>query len=347
MILKVFAGFAAAMALVGAAHAQAAPDAARIDQVIQTYVTRHKFMGTVLVARGETVIFDRAYGYANLETMDPTATDTRFRIGSMTKQFTAAAILLLEERNRLQTGDLISAYLPDLPANWNAITVHDLLTHTSGLANFTSQPGYATLQAHPVSPQDDLALIRDRPLEFRPGSHWAYSNTNYILLGMIIEKVTGQSYKDFVAANLLQTTGMTKTEVEPPADTSAQQAEGYAEGKHGLEKAVYVDMSVPFAAGGMVSTTHDLLLWENALLGGKVLSPAELAKMTTAYKSGYGYGLFIHPAREGNAIEHAGNINGFNSAMAYYPDDGVTVIILDNIEGSAADELAGKLGRLF
>jgi len=344
---KVFAVFAAAMAFFGVAQAQAAPDAARIDQVIQTYVAKHKFMGTVLVAKGETVMFDRAYGYANLETMAPMATDTRFRIGSMTKQFTAAAILLLEERNMLKTDDLISAYIANLPADWSTITVHDLLTHTSGIPNFTSQPGYTSLQAHPVSPEEDLTLIRDKPLNFRPGSRWAYSNTNYILLGMIIEKISGQSYKDFVAVNLLQPIGMTKTEVEPPADTSAPQAEGYAEGKRGLEKAVYVDMSVPYAAGGMVSTTHDLLLWEKALFGGKVLSPAQLAKMTTAYKSGYGYGLFIHSARERNAIEHAGNINGFNSAMAYYPDDSVTIIILDNIEGSAADDLAGKLGRLF
>ncbi|WP_157405703.1 serine hydrolase domain-containing protein [Asticcacaulis benevestitus] len=347
MKAKFFASIVATMAVFGAAQAQGVPDAARIDQVIQAHVAKHPFMGTVLVAKGGTVILDRAYGYASLETMAPMTTDTSFRIGSMTKQFTAAAILLLDERKMLKTGDLISSYLPNLPADWNAITVHDLLAHTSGIANFTSQPGYTTLQTHAVSPQDDLALIRDKPLDFRPGSRWAYSNTNYILLGMIIEKVSGQSYKDFVDVNLIRPVGMAETFVATGSGAPPLQANGYLEGKHGLEKAAYVDMSVPYAAGAMVSTTHDLLLWEKALFGGKVLSQATLVKMTTVYKSGYGYGLFIHPARERNTIEHAGNINGFNSAMAYYPNDDLIIIVLDNIEGTAADDIEGKIARLF
>ncbi len=322
------------------------PDTARMDEVIQTYVANDQFMGTVLVTKRGQIVFDKAYGYADLEWQTPMTTDTKLRIGSMTKQFTAAAILLLEERGKLKTDDLIKTYLPDAPASWDKITIQNLLTHTSGLPNYTAQPGFRTLMTQAATPAQIIALFRDRPLEFAPGSNWAYSNSNYFLLGLIIEKVSGQAYADFLRTNIWAPLHMDNTGYDLSAPLLPRRAHGYAWGPQGLENASYADMSTPFSAGAMYSTTHDLLTWENALFGGKVLSAASLKKMTAPYKAGYGYGLFIYAEDGRAAIEHGGNINGFNSDMAHYPDDDVNIIVLDNIEGGTASTLHSSLLRL-
>lgn len=322
------------------------PDTAKMDEVIRAYMANDQFMGTVLVSKHGKVVFDKAYGYADLEWRTPMTTDAKLRIGSMTKQFTAAAILLLEERGKLKTEDLIKTYLPDAPVSWEKITIHDLLTHTSGLPNYTAQPGFQALSKQAATPKEVLALFRDKPLEFAPDSSWAYSNSNYFLLGLVIEKASGQAYADFLKANLLAPLHMDATGYDINAEVLPHRALGYAAGADGLENARYVDMSTPYSAGAMYSTTHDLLIWENALFGGKVLSAASLKKMTTPYKSAYGYGLFIHSEDGRSTIEHGGNINGFNSEMAHYPDDDVNIIVLDNIEGGTATALHNTLLRL-
>lgn len=321
-------------------------DTAKMDEIIRTYVANDQFMGTVLVTKHGKVVFDKAYGYADLEWRTPMTTDAELRIGSMTKQFTAAAILLLEERGKLKTEDLIKTYLPDAPVSWEKITIHNLLTHTSGLPNYTAQPGFQVLSRQAATPKDVLALFRDKPLEFAPDSSWAYSNSNYFLLGLIIEKVSGQTYADFLRANLLTPLHMDSTGYDINAEVLPHRALGYAPGAHGLENAAYVDMGTPYSAGAMYSTTHDLLIWENALFGGMVLSAASLKKMTTPYKTDYGYGLSIHSEDGRSTIEHGGAINGFNSEMAHYPDDDVNIIVLDNIEGGTASAIHNALLRL-
>ena len=322
------------------------PDTAKMDALVEAYVANGQFMGTVLVTKHGKVVFDKAYGYANLEWQTPMTTDAKLRIGSMTKQFTATAILLLEERGKLKTGDLIKTYLPDAPASWDKITINNLLTHTSGLPNYTSQPGFQTLMTQKATAKDVLALFRDKPLDFAPDSSWAYSNSNYFLLGLIVEKASGQAYADFLKANILLPLHLDDTGYDLNATVLPHRALGYTPGTQGLDNAGYVDMSTPYAAGAMYSTTHDLLLWENALFGGNILSAASLKTMTTPYKAGYGYGLGIHTEDGRATIEHGGNINGFNSDMAHYPDDDVDIIVLDNIEGGAASALQGALERL-
>ncbi len=321
-------------------------DIAKMNEIIQAYVANDQFMGTVLVTKRGEIVFDRAYGYADLEWQTPMTTDAKLRIGSMTKQFTAAAILLLEERGKLKTDDLIKTYLPDAPAAWDRITIQNLLTHTSGLPNYTAQPEFRTVATQTVTPQQIIALFRDKPLEFAPDSNWAYSNSNYFLLGLIIEKVSGETYADFLKANIWAPLHMDDTGYDITATVLPHRARGYALGPQGLANASYADMSTPFSAGAMYSTTHDLLTWENALFGGKVLSAASLKKMTTPYKAGYGYGLFIYAEDGRAAIEHGGNINGFNSEMAHYPDDDVNIIVLDSIEGGTASALHNSLLRL-
>jgi CubicO group peptidase (beta-lactamase class C family) len=185
----------------------AAQDAARMDQVVQSYVPA-RFMGTVLVARGDAVVLSKAYGVANLEWNVPNTPATKFRLGSLTKQFTAASILLLEERGKLKVDEPVKTYLPDAPAAWDKITIFNLLTHSSGIPNFTSFPDYAATQAFATPAEKIVARFRDKPLDFAPGEKMSYSNSGYVLLGYLIERITGGSYATFVQDNIFTPLGM-------------------------------------------------------------------------------------------------------------------------------------------
>ena len=180
-----------------------AQNAARMDEIVQTYVANRQFMGCALVARGAEVLYSKGFGSANLEWDIPNAPNTKFRLGSITKQFTAASILLLEERGKLNTADLVKKHLPDAPAAWDKVTLFHVLTHTSGIPSFTGFPDYAKLEPFPATPLELLARFRDKPLEFEPGEKWNYSNSGYVLLGYLVEKISGQPYDKFVQENIL------------------------------------------------------------------------------------------------------------------------------------------------
>src|SRR5215470_11604894 len=170
----------------------------RMEQVVQSYVPNKQFMGSVLVAQDSKVLLDKGYGFANLEWEVPNTPTTKFRLGSITKQFTAASILLLEERGKLKVDDPVRKYLPDAPAAWDKMTIFHVLTHTAGIPNFTSFPDYRTTEAVATTPEKLVARFRDKPLEFEPGEKWNYSNSGYVLLGYLIERISGQSYEKFV-----------------------------------------------------------------------------------------------------------------------------------------------------
>jgi CubicO group peptidase (beta-lactamase class C family) len=318
----------------------------RMDQIVRSYSDNHQFMGSVLVAQGDKIVFERSYGDANLEWNIPDDSLTKFRIGSMTKQFTAASILLLEERGKLSTDDYVKKYMPDAPAAWDKITIYNLLTHTSGIPSFTSFPDYHTSEATPTTPKGMVDRFRDKPLEFQPGEKWNYSNSGYVLLGYLLEKISGQSYADFVTENIFKPLGMKDSGYDSNSAVIPHRATGYAPGPNGPVNSGYIDMTIPFSAGALYSTTHDLLLWEQALYGGKVLSAASLKKMTTPYKESYGCGLMITTAKGHLQYEHGGGIEGFNTEMAYYPDDKLTVIALANLNGGAPGDIAGKLAAV-
>ena len=162
-----------------------AANLARMEQVIQSFVADKQFMGAVLVARGNDILLDKGYGFANLEWNIPDSPKTKFRLGSITKQFTAASILLLEERGKLSVNDSVKKYMPDAPAAWDKITIFNLLTHTSGIPSFTSFPDYAKLEPFPATSAELVARFRDKPLDFQPGEKWSYSNSGYVLLGYL------------------------------------------------------------------------------------------------------------------------------------------------------------------
>jgi CubicO group peptidase (beta-lactamase class C family) len=332
-----------ALILAAAARAQ---DSSRLDQVVQTYIADKTFMGSVLVARGDQILLSKGYGSANLEWDIPNSPATKFRLGSVTKQFTAASILLLEERGKLKTDDLVKKYVPDAPAAWDKITIFHLLTHTSGIPNFTSFPDYASQEPFDTTPEKLVARFRDKPLDFQPGEKFSYSNSGYVLLGYLVEKASGESYVKFLQENIFGPLGMKDSGYDSNSVVIPRRAAGYAPSKDGPVNAGFVHMSVPFSAGALYSTTEDLLRWEQGLFGGKVLTPASLSKMTTPFKDDYAFGLTVAMQDGHKRIQHNGGIEGFNTALAYYPDDKVTVAVLSNINGTAPDAMYAKLAAV-
>ena len=333
-------------ALLLPATACLAQDIIRMDQIVESYASANHFMGSVLLARGSDVLFSKGYGFAELEWKIPNSPQARYRIGSITKQFTAACILLLEERGKLNTGDPVKKYMPDAPAAWDRITIFHLLTHTSGIPNFTEFPEYHSIERFPATPEKLVSLFRNKSLEFQPGEKWSYSNSGYVLLGYILEKVTGQSYAQFLQENILTPLGMLDTGYDSNTAIIPRRAYGYTSGPSGPANAGYIDMSVPFAAGGLYSTPPNLLIWEQGLFGGKILSEASLKKMITPDKNDYACGLEVREPNGRKVIEHGGGIEGFNAMLAYYPADKLTVAVLGNLNGSAPGEIALKLAAV-
>jgi CubicO group peptidase (beta-lactamase class C family) len=321
--------------LAQASSAQAPAD--HFQQVVQPYVDAQMFMGSVLVAKDGKAVFSKSYGMADLEWSVPNSPTTRFNIASMTKQFTAASILLLEDRGKLKTDDLVKKYLPDTPASWDKITIYHLLTHTSGISDDAAryEPG----------PPEKLTF-RNKPLNSQPGEQWAYTNLGYIVLGYLIEKISGQTYEEFVQQNIFKPLGMNDSGLMSFVTIIPRRASGYWPGSNGIENAERPDPRIGFSAGSLYSTTEDLLRWEEGLFGGKLLSPASLRKMTTPFKSDYACGLHVNRADGHLKIEHDGNNIGFNSDMAYFPEDRLAVIVLANLNGTVTGEMTKALAAV-
>jgi CubicO group peptidase (beta-lactamase class C family) len=352
-IRAIFSSGTVGLLLVAAAFAADTPmPVTRVERIIQEYTGDDEFMGAVLVARGDQVLFSRSYGSANLELGVANSPDTRFRIGSLTKQFTAAAILLLEERGKLSTGDPVKKFHAEAPGAWDRITLAHLLTHTSGIPNFTTFPDYASFSLAPTTPADNVAHFRDKPLDFEPGTKFRYSNSGYIVLGLIVEKASGVPYEKFLADEILEPLGLKDSGYDSNAMILPNRAAGYSPSPQGRRNAPYENMSVAYAAGAMYSTVGDLHRWNQALWGGKLLTAASLEKMQTApslpdgIPSSYAFGIGVNQRAVGKVIEHSGGVEGFNSKLAYYPSDGMTVVALANLSTPTADLIVNKIGSV-
>ena len=316
-----------------------------METIVRSHVDDKRFTGAVLVARDGNVLLSKGYGQANLEWQIPNTPATKFRLGSLTKQFTAAAVLLLEERGKLKTDDLVKVHMPDAPAAWGAITIFHLLTHTSGIPNFTALPEYRQMQPFETPVVDIVARTRDKPLEFVPGERMNYSNSGYVLLGYLIEKISGQSYAQFVTENLFKPLGMIDSGYDSNAAVIARRANGYTPSPNGPVNAGFIHMSIPHAAGALYSTAEDLLRWEQGLFGHKILSAGSVQKMTTPFKNGYALGLVVQTVDGRRSISHNGAIEGFNTSMAYYPESKIVVLALANLNGPAVDQITVQLGK--
>ncbi len=315
----------------------------RMEQIVQSYVKDKSFMGSVLVAKGNETLLDRGYGSADLEWSIPNTPTTKFRLGSITKQFTAACILLLQERGKLNVSDPVKKYMPNAPAAWDKITIYHVLTHTSGIPNFTNFKEYRDSEAKSTTPEKLIERFRDKPLDFEPGTKWSYSNSGYVLLGYLIEKISGQTYQQFLEQNIFTPLGMKDSGYDSNSAIILHRASGYSPSEHGIINAGYIDMTIPFSAGGLYSTTEDLLTWEHGLFGGKVLSAASLKQMTTPFKQDYAFALQVKQVNGRKEIDHGGGIEGFNTELAYWPDDQLIVIALGNLNGMAPQEIADKV----
>ena len=318
----------------------------RMDQIVASYVADQKFMGAVLVARGRDLVFSKGYGLANLEWDIPNSPETKFRIGSITKQFTAASILLLEERGKLKVSDPLRKYLPEAPAAWDKVTIFHLLTHTSGIPDDTESRDWDTFAPLLTTHAAFFERFRGRPLDFEPGNREYYDNSGYALLGCLIEKVSGVEYGTFIRENLFTPLGMKDSGLVSTTAVIPRLASGYARGKGNFEYAHPVYASVYEGAGALYSTTGDLLRWESGLFGGQVLSTASLEKMTTPFKNNYAFGLVIRTYRGQKVIGHSGSLEGVATQLDYYPADKLTVAVLGNMHRASSAEIARLLARL-
>lgn len=337
------------IAQVSAQTAAASPPqeiARKVDEYMNAAVRVSRFSGAVLLARDGQPIVSRGYGMANFELDVPNTPQTVFRIGSVTKQFTGMAIVMLQERGKLSVNDPVCKHLPDCPPAWQPITIKHLLTHTAGIPNYTEFPDFMKTAAAETTPAELIGRFRDKPLQFALGEKYAYSNSGYYLLGLIVERASGKPYADFLQENIFAPLGMKQTGYDSPVRIIRNRAAGYARTNDGLANAAPISMSTAYAAGALYSTVEDLLLWDQALYTEKLVSRKSLDEAFTPFKSNYGYGWSVGKRLDRQVISHGGGIFGFSSYIARYPADRVTVVVLSNVEGAPSGEIANALAAI-
>ncbi|VEP16852.1 Serine hydrolase [Hyella patelloides LEGE 07179] len=320
-----------------------------IEAYLQAYLETGYFMGSVLVGLGGEVLFSKGYGMANLEHNIPNILQTKFRLGSVTKQFTATAILKLQEQNLLDINNSIATYLPDYPCG-EQITVHHLLNHTAGIPNYTNFDDFSTKKKLEIKLEDLIASFKYLPLEFTPGEMFSYSNSGYLVLSKIIETVSNQSYADYLQQYIFKPLGMKDSGYDCHETILLNRAAGYIFSGEEYQNADFLDMSFPSGAGALYSTVDDIYTWERSLYTDAILNQssrdtmfASTIKVPTdenelAY---YGYGWFIDTQHNRRRISHGGGIDGFRTQFDRYPNEQIAIAILSNLQTSPA----GKIGR--
>ena len=324
--------------LAGQSSGYAQDKSVKIDELMKIYQSYGQFNGSALVAENGKVIYKKGLGLANMEWNIPNETDTKFRLGSITKQFTAALVLQLTEQGKVKLDGKISDYLPDYRKDvGDKITVHHLLTHTSGIPSYTSQPKFfEDVSRNSFVVADFVKKYASGDLEFEPGSKFSYNNSGYFLLGAIIEKVTGKSYEQVLKENILDPLEMKNTGYDHFDTLLSKRASGYDKTPKGYINAPYLDMSIPYAAGSMYSTVEDLYLWDRALYSNKILSAKSKELMFKPNLENYGYGFGISNAALGDTkqtvpvISHTGGINGFNTIIVRLVGNQHLIVLLDN-----------------
>jgi D-alanyl-D-alanine carboxypeptidase len=322
-----------------------------VDSLVANALAEGPVAGmSVAVVRGKDTIVMKGYGYADVENDVPATPETVYRIGSITKQFTAAATMQLVEQNKLSLDDTVGKYLPTLPVAWRGVPIRHLLNHTSGIPSYTSAGPRWFSKMRLDLPHDSLiGIIAADSMDFARGSQWRYNNTGYYLLGMVIEKVTGRSYADVVRDQLAAPLGLRATMYCGIQPLIKRRAQGYQPADGKLVNADPLSMNQPFAAGALCSTVGDLVAWQRALVTGRVVKPGSYTAMTTAEgaatRRGYGYGLNMDSLGSQRRVQHGGGINGFNSMLAFYPADTLSIAVLGNTNGPWVDRVASNVAR--
>lgn len=324
--------------------------AKQIEELLNKYNEYGQFNGSALVAENGKVIFKKGFGLANMEWNIPNQSDTKFRLGSISKQFTALLIVKLAEEGKIKLDVPITTYLPDYPKeNGDKITIHNLLTHTSGIPNYTAAPNFLKDKSRlPFTPSEFVKTFDKLPLEFTPGEKFRYSNSGYFLLGYIIEKISGKTYEQYLQEVILTPLKMANTGYDHFEVILKNRAAGYEKNGKNISNASFIDMSIPYAAGSLYSTVEDLYLWDQALYTTKLLSQKSMESLfkpyIKAWNGFYGYGWSTEEVANGDkeklkVIEHGGGINGFNTLISRIPADKDLVVLLNNTGGTVLGEI--------
>nr|WP_321230753.1 serine hydrolase [uncultured Psychroserpens sp.] len=316
--------------------------AQNLEQQIDTYISEQYKSDapgvSVLVAKDGKTIYQKGFGDANLELDISVAPKHVFEIGSITKQFTAVAILMLEEQGKLSVNDPITKFIPDYPTQGKTITIHHLLNHTSGIKSYTNMPSFMTEARTDMTPTELIDKFKNEPMEFDPGTQFNYNNSGYILLGHIIEVLSGQSYADFIQTHIFDKVGMTNSYYGSMVNLIPNRASGYSQTETGYRNANYLSLTLPYAAGSIMSTTDDLLKWQNAISANTLIKRSSLEKaingstLSTGKAIPYGYGWLKGDINGSRTVEHSGGIFGYSTNGIYLPKEKVYVIGLSNCD---------------
>ena len=327
---------------------------AGVDKIASQAMVETKTPGVSIgISHGGKTLLVKGYGNADVENNVPATAESVYRIGSITKQFTAAAIVQLVERGEVSLDAEVTEYLPDYPAGDRKITVRHLLHHTSGIKSYTSIPEFRKIMRNDLSHEEMLEVFQEKPFDFAPGEKYLYCNSGYYLLGLIIEQVSGQSYEDYLVEHVYEPAGLKHTYYDRTGRIIRHRAQGYDLSGGELANTRYLSMALPYAAGSLASTVVDLLAWQQALNDGKVVSRESLEQMTTAgtlndgNEIDYGFGLALGQRSGQPMISHGGGINGFRSHLAYYPEIDLTVAVLTNLSVGRPNAIEKQIAELF
>lgn len=324
----------------------------KIDSLIQSeFKDKNGPGGVFLISKKGKLIYEKAFGMANLELDYKMNTNSVFQIGSMTKQFTAIAILILEEQGKLKVSDPISRYIPSYP-NGNNITIHQLLTHTSGIKDFTKMKALQDIAQKEMTPEQVVDFFKNEPMDFAPGEKFEYNNSGYVVLGYIIELVSGGTYEDFIKKNIFDKAGMTNSSYASDRKIVKNRAFGYHKKSFGYVNKTVINFSVPFSSGSLMSTLDDMLKWQNSLNQNLLLSQKNQIKAFTKYKLNngqeieYGYGWHLKNINENPTREHGGSIFGFKSMAVYIPEKDIYVVGFSNCDCNSPTQIVKDMAKL-
>ena len=314
-----------------------------IDEQITSFINKSDFNTkspglSILVAKDGKTIYAKGFGMADLENNIKVEPKHVFEIGSITKQFTAVSILMLEEQGKLSVDHEITKYIPDYPTQGKTITIHHLLNHTSGIKSYTNMPSFMTFTRTDMTPTELIDVFKNEPMEFDPGTQYNYNNSGYIILGHIIEVISKKSYAEFIKTNIFDKLGMANSYYGSMTQLIPNRARGYSETDSGYRNANYLSMTIPYAAGSIMSTTEDLLKWQNAINANTLISKNSLAKATNGSKLNngenipYGYGWIKGNIRGSKTYEHSGGIFGYSSNGIFLPEKNIYIIGLTNCD---------------
>ncbi|HTV01070.1 MAG TPA: serine hydrolase domain-containing protein [Luteitalea sp.] len=342
------------------AAAQARPRPASTAQVadIDAFVARqmkarHIPGVSIAVLRDGAVVLTKGYGLADVENTVPATESTMYQLASVTKQFTATAVLQLVEDGKLTLATPLRSVLPDMPEAWGAVTIAQLLNHTSGIPSYTSVPDFGTMMRKDFTPAELIGLVRDRPMDFAPGEKWRYNNSGYVLLGMLVEKIAGQPWGTVLDTRLFTPAGMPTARVNDLSVIVPHRAQGYAWVNGELRNGDYVSPTQPYAAGALIVSVLDLAKWDETLVKHPLLSPASLAAMYTPAPIAdgkthpYGFGWDVSPYRGHTRYGHGGGIPGFSTYYARFVDDKLSVIVLANEGSGGAERIANGIAEFY